>query len=88
MTCNYGEDIKLACELTIGTVPLLETMTGIVTNQPLSSGGLPPPIGFPAAAAPLPPSAPTGPPAYSDLRKFNHTGLLRATGYNEQIVLL
>ena len=100
VTCNYGDDIKLACELTIGTVPLLETMTGVVAHQPLSSGGLPAPIGFPAAAAsaaatPLPPSAPTKPPAYSDLREFNYTEsrllrvwLLRAHGYSEHIFLL
>lgn len=72
VSCNYGEDIKLACELTIGTVPLLDIPTGVVTSQPLTSGGLPPPIGF--SGLEVEPSAsagPTKPPDYSDLRKFS-----------------
>ena len=71
VSCNYGEDIKLACELTIGTVPLLDAMGGVVLNQPQSAAGLPPSIGFPAAEPP--PSVPPAlakPPAYSDLREY------------------
>ncbi len=60
----------MACEVTIGTVPLLTQIGfgGVVTSQPISAGYPAPPID----TGP-PPAESTAPPAYSDLREYFHT---------------
>ena len=61
MSPNWGDDVKLDGQITIGTIPLQSAYeraygSGIVQDQPLPSAPLPPPF--------APPIDPTAPPAY------------------------
>ena len=72
MSVNYGQDIKIACDVIIGTIPLREAFMAApgysaVISQPL-------PMSLPEPSMPLPPPPPGPPPPgffdYSDIRKY------------------
>ena len=74
VSINYGQDIKIACDVVIGTIPLREAFTAApgYTAVAVMTQPLPAPLPEPSTTLPPPPPGPPPPGFfdYSDIRKY------------------